>query len=274
MLNLVVIRFNMSLLSVVTITFNDSENLLRTRESLDLKQIRWIVIDGSQESEAKAKNQIIAKNACYTFVQEPDTGIFNAMNKGLSLVDTPLVTFLNSGDLHASKDVVSMILKSYEENGWNWAVGQTVAIDNSRVRLWEWPMPDHTSLKFKLSIRAFSHQATVYETDFIKKIGGYYEESIYSDWLLSLKMAKIQPPRIENKIWCFFTTGGISSQQKVDFWRRECVRLRKLESLQIWRNFILDWVLQYCAATLIKLDRGKFLMRPDLAKKYPLTRTD
>jgi len=255
-------------LSVVTITFHDSDGLKKTRDSLALDLVNWIVIDGSTDKESIAQNQKILKNVNCEFVQEQDRGRFDAMNKGLGLVKTELVTFLNSGDMHASLKVPRQIISSYKTHGWDWAVGQTVCVDHDGKELWNWPMPDASSLKFKLSIRSFSHQATVYKSQFLREMGGYYPNSLYSDWILSLRMSRHVRPYIHSKIWCHFLGGGISANQTVVYWSKECIKLRRMFGMQVGGNPIIDFLSQHSAALLIKLDRGKMLMRPDLAQKY------
>lgn len=257
-----------TVLSVVTITFNDSAGLLRTRNSLPTTRIKWYVIDGSDNLNELRKNKRILSGVKCTLIQEPDTGRFNAMNKGLNLVNSELVTFLNSGDIWVNKRVALKITKSFEALKWQWVVGQTICVDRDGREQWKWPIPNHNSLKFLLSVRSFPHQATVYKTSFIKDMGGYYEDSIYSDWILSLKLSKNTPPVISKEVWCYFLEGGISGMQTVNFWRKECVRLRQIANLCIKNSKVIDWLLQLLAATSIKIDRGKFLMRPDLAVKY------
>jgi hypothetical protein len=193
------------------------------------------------------------------------------MNKGLNLVETELVTFLNSGDMHADFKVPRQMISSHKTHAWDWAVGQTICVDSVGSQLWSWPMPVQDSLKFKLSIRSYSHQATVYRTNFLREMGGYYPQSLYSDWLISLKMSRHSNPYIHSKVWCHFLGGGVSSNQSVEFWAQECIRLRRLSGLQIAGNNIVDSLMQYSAALLIKIDRGKMLMRPDLDKKYNIS---
>jgi glycosyltransferase involved in cell wall biosynthesis len=252
-------------LSVVTITFNDSEGLRRTSLSIPDNFVEWIIIDGSTDKDEKRKNKIIAEKYQCRLIQEPDSGRFNAMNKGLSLASNELVCFMNSGDAFANKDVPKKICLSAETHKWIWAVGQTHCINNQGVMLWPWLMPRHNSLRLKLSLRAYSHQATVYRTDEIRKIGGYYEDSIYSDWVLSLRLARISPPFEDANLWCLFLAGGISSQQTITFWKKECVKLRRIYKLYVTGTKFGDFIFQELVAVLLKIDRkSNLLFRPDL----------
>ena len=252
-------------LSVVTITFNDSTGLRKTSTSIPDDFVQWIIIDGSTDLEEIKKNAEIARQFNCEFLQESDTGRFNAMNKGLTMAIGDLVCFINSGDSFTNKGVPKEICLSAEKFGWDWAVGQTKAIDSDGIFMWPWLMPKHNSLRLKLCLRAYSHQATVYRTSILRALGGYYEDSLYSDWLLSLRLAQISPPHEEANLWCLFLTGGISSQQTITYWKKECVRLRRLFKLYITATRIGDLICQEVAALLLRIDRrSNLLMRPDL----------
>ena len=252
-------------LSVITITFNDSAGLKKTSTSIPDSYVEWIVIDGSTDLEEKKKNRDIAQQFHCAFIQESDSGRFNAMNKGLTLATGELICFMNSGDSFANKHVPREICLSAEKYHWDWAVGQTQAVNEHGDVLWPWLMPRHNSLRFKLSLRAYSHQATVYRTSIIKTVGGYYENSLYSDWLLSMQLAKISAPHEDSNLWCHFLAGGISSQQTITFWKKECVRLRRMFKLYITGTRFGDLIFQEITAILLRIDRkSKFLFRPDL----------
>ena len=252
-------------LSVVTITFNDSAGLRKTSTSIPDDFVQWIIIDGSTDLEEKKRNAEISRRFNCEFLQENDTGRFNAMNKGLALATGELVCFMNSGDSFANKGVAKEICHSAEIFDWDWAVGQTQAINFDGKFLWSWLMPKHKSLRLKLCLRAYSHQATVYRTSRIRNLGGFYEDSLYSDWLLSLRLAQIARPHEEANLWCYFLAGGISAQQTITYWKNECVRLRRLYKLYITGTRIGDLIFQEITALLLRIDRrSTLLMRPDL----------
>ena len=88
------------MLSIVTINKNNQVGLQRTINSLASLQPRsyqWVFIDScsTDDSLAIAKQFSTDGDAV---VSEPDTGIYNAMNKGVRYATNPLILFLNSGD--------------------------------------------------------------------------------------------------------------------------------------------------------------------------------
>ena len=100
-------------LSIVTITYNNPEDLLKTYTSL--------------ESFRKAGGQHIIVNGGNTIkhligddcvlLEEPDKGIYDALNKGINLVQTPYLMLIHSGDSFvATLHVLEEQITSMNEN--------------------------------------------------------------------------------------------------------------------------------------------------------------
>jgi len=83
-------------LSVVTITFNNLDELRTTLGSLpNIPQVESVVINGGSCEKTKA---YLSEHRDIVSVSEPDHGISDAFNKGYAASHGELVTFLNSGD--------------------------------------------------------------------------------------------------------------------------------------------------------------------------------
>lgn len=87
-------------LSVITIVYNNVKDIERTMLSVlnqTYPNIEYILIDG--DSKDGTKDLIYKyKSRLAQFISEPDKGIYDAMNKGLSLATGDYVLFMNSGD--------------------------------------------------------------------------------------------------------------------------------------------------------------------------------
>ncbi len=100
------------LITIVTVVYNNEETLERCINSV-LEQkydnIEYIIIDGGSTDGTL---EIIKKyqNSIDYFVSEPDDGIYNAMNKGISLSAGNYLCFLNSDDYY-SNDFISESVK-------------------------------------------------------------------------------------------------------------------------------------------------------------------
>jgi hypothetical protein len=91
---------NDPLISIITVVLNNALKLEQTLQSVinhSKHRVEYIVVDGGSTDGTL---EIIKKydDQIDYWVSEPDLGIYNAMNKGLSLVNGNYVNFMNSGD--------------------------------------------------------------------------------------------------------------------------------------------------------------------------------
>jgi len=88
------------MLNIVTIKKDNRVGLQKTLDSLQNLQVRdfqWICIDSASiDGSAELANQF--KLAGDVVISEKDSGIYNAMNKGIQYVSGDYILFLNSGD--------------------------------------------------------------------------------------------------------------------------------------------------------------------------------
>ncbi len=87
-------------ISIITICYNNLLDLVKTHTSLRnyiSNEIEWVVIDGSANIEINHYLNNIEKNNIF-YLFEKDTGIYDAMNKGIKFANGDYLIFLNSGD--------------------------------------------------------------------------------------------------------------------------------------------------------------------------------
>lgn len=100
---------NLPSITIITINRNNLIGLKQTIESVKKQTyqgIEYIIIDGNSNDGCK---NLLQKEAAYiTFsLSEKDSGIFEAMNKGVSLANGEYLLFLNSGDILTSPNVLT-----------------------------------------------------------------------------------------------------------------------------------------------------------------------
>lgn len=97
--------------SVITICFNDLENLKRTASSV-LSQTHtdyeWLVVDGGS-SDGTADWLALQASPHLQWVSERDRGLYHAMNKGMDRAQGDYLIFMNSGDCFAEPDVLAKV---------------------------------------------------------------------------------------------------------------------------------------------------------------------
>jgi len=100
-------------LSIITVNLNNSTGLRKTIKSVvnqTYKHFEYIVIDGGSTDGSVDVIKEYSNNLSY-WVSEPDTGIYNAMNKGILVANGEYLQFLNSGDWLVNDTVIENILK-------------------------------------------------------------------------------------------------------------------------------------------------------------------
>ena len=149
------------MLSVVTINFNNAHGLKKTIDSLARLRVsgfEWIFIDGGSTdgSLELAKGFALPGDVV---ISEPDSGIYNAMNKGIQNATGNQILFLNSGDeLHSD-------IRSVEELGLN---------AESDLYLFGFQIRDKTRMPRSNAWRVWSmptsHQAIIYSSMLLTKL--------------------------------------------------------------------------------------------------------
>ncbi|WP_159085986.1 glycosyltransferase family 2 protein [Flavobacterium faecale] len=90
----------MKKLSIITINYNNLKGLKRTVESVvnqTWQEFEYIVIDGGSTDGSASYLENHSSNFDY-WISDSDTGIYNAMNKGIQKAKGEYLLFLNSGD--------------------------------------------------------------------------------------------------------------------------------------------------------------------------------
>lgn len=99
------------LISIITVTYNAQHELEETILSIinqTYPNIEFIVIDGNSTDDTV---KIIEKYKEHIdfFISEPDEGIYDAMNKGISHAKGEWLNFMNAGDSFASLDILQQL---------------------------------------------------------------------------------------------------------------------------------------------------------------------
>lgn len=103
---------NKPLISIITVVYNGAKHIEKTISSI-LEQtydnVEYIIIDGGSTDGTL---DIIKKyqHAIDYWVSEPDNGIYDAMNKGISLATGDYIHLLNSDDSYIGNNVISMVV--------------------------------------------------------------------------------------------------------------------------------------------------------------------
>ncbi|QKZ12242.1 glycosyltransferase family 2 protein [Spirosoma sp. KUDC1026] len=109
----------MPTVSIITITYNAGRFLERTVESV-LRQTatdyEYIIIDGGSTDGTLDIVQRYEKHIS-RWISEPDSGLYDAMNKGLHLATGDYVWFMNAGDELYDEETLQGLLERIQQTG-------------------------------------------------------------------------------------------------------------------------------------------------------------
>jgi len=153
-------------LSLITVTYNSAETLQNTIKSVRSQQINgleYIVIDGGSVDgtlELLAESSDVVSH----WISEPDSGIYDAMNKGVKLTTGEIIGFLHADDCFANTNILGEIIRRFSINDIDFLYGDLEYITTTKpskvLRYWQsgefstsmlkwgW-MPPHPTVYFK-----------------------------------------------------------------------------------------------------------------------------
>lgn len=210
----------LSRVSVITACYNSAKTIGATLESVRAQtwpDVEHIVIDGASTDTTQ---DVIAahcrqSNRVAYFASEPDSGIYDAMNKGLARATGDIICFLNSHDVYTDPDVVTRVVTRMTQRNLEAVYGDVIFFDaaspNRTIRryrsghfspgrlAWGW-MPAHPALFMTADVY---RRTGKFDTKY--KIAGDYDFIIRAFWQRQLK-AEHMP-----EVLVRMQTGGVSN---------------------------------------------------------------
>jgi glycosyltransferase involved in cell wall biosynthesis len=162
--------------SIITVCFNSEktiEDTLNSIKSQTYPDIEHIVIDGLSKDNT---NQIVSKysDTVSIHVSEKDNGLYDAMNKGLSLATGDIVGILNSDDVLADKSAIDKIVAGFNNNDVDAVYSDLIYVSeynlNKTTRLYSSKVFSKKMIKFGLML---PHPTFYVKKSCYDKFGGY-----------------------------------------------------------------------------------------------------
>lgn len=240
-------------LSIITINYNNAEGLEKTIKSViaqNIKNFEYIVIDGNSSDGSKDIIEKYADKIDY-WVSEPDSGIYNAMNKGIIQAKGEYLLFINSGDLLKNDISIERIIKQLTgEDIIYFDLDVYYSAENTVYKSY----PDILNFEYFLT-KTLPHPASFIKKRLFEKYGLYDENmTICSDWAFFINVIgdrKCSYKHIKESISIFFFDGMSSLPQNIELIRKEkkeylnkkyrlfrgLYRKRELQKIQNTKNY-------------------------------------
>jgi glycosyltransferase involved in cell wall biosynthesis len=230
-------------LSIITINLNNAHGLRKTIESVisqSSSDFEYIVIDGDSTDGSVEVIREFADRINY-WVNEPDNGIFHAMNKGIKQARGEFCQFLNSGDWLSSPDVIKKMLDTMPDC--------SIYYGNMLKQFPKGKIYRDTCEKGEITMLTFYKGAINHSPTFIKRSlfvkYGLYDEKlrIVSDWkwfLIVIGLNNELVKYINLDVTCFDMTGISNTNPELEKIERRKV-LEELIPVQILTDYDLNW---------------------------------
>jgi glycosyltransferase involved in cell wall biosynthesis len=213
------------ILSIITVNKNNSVGLEKTINSVicqSFNDYEYIIIDGASNDNSVEIIKNYSSKINY-WVSEPDSGIYNAMNKGIRIAHGDYCLFLNSGDFIVNENTLNELFKELsntEEAGIYYA-------DRISTKQLYLSFPKKIDINF-LIIHNLNHQNTLIKRSLFLE-HGYYNENFkissdYEFWLREFWIFRTLFKYIYTNI-TIYDSSGISSTSKFDYEINEAIRI-------------------------------------------------
>lgn len=236
---------------VVTVAWNDLKGLEATVRSVEEQSFlpdEHVIIDGGSSDGSAEFLEGLPTVAWRQFVSEPDNGIYDAMNKGLRLIDADYVMFMNSGDRFIDRQALNDVTTILKDVRPAWAFG----------RSWiEWPnRPGFHDLgadgrtKFFLGRATVPHQSTIISRKLMDAIGPFRtdvglsadQEHLVRAWLSA------EPLYIDRAI-ATCDAAGVGSRHKPWALSVQMHRHRRANRVPLYSNAVISAAVLAAGAT-------------------------
>ena len=225
-------------LSIITINYNNAEGLRKTMESVlaqTYTEIEYIIVDGASTDGSVDVIRELATRPTIKWVSEKDTGIYNAMNKGIRMATGEYIEILNSGDILFDANVTQRMIEhldqinSQNENSIGILYGNMIKVNASGKIVGKSGYTEYSLRQFYSS--TLNHDCAYIRRDLFEQYGLYDEQlKIVSDWkwyLQAIGLGKVKPEYVDIDV-TIFDDGGISETNLV---LRNAERRKVLEEL-------------------------------------------
>lgn len=205
-------------ISVITATYNSAKTIsdcISSVQNQNYPDIEHIIIDGaSRDKTIEIINS--QPNRVKKIISEPDSGMYNAMNKGIRLSSGDIVGILNSDDFFCDRDVIEKIVKAFEGTSIDAIYGdvQFINPDNINEIVRFYSSKNFNLKKFRFGFMP-AHPSFYVRRKYFEMLGYYKEDyKIAADYELLIRFLFVNKLRFRYLEMPFVSMrpGGISTK--------------------------------------------------------------
>lgn len=248
-------------ISVITVCRNASHLLKKTIESVleqTYENIEYIIIDGASTDNTRELVESYSERIDQ-FISEPDSGIYDAMNKGIHKASGDLMIFLNAGDYYVSKYALQYAVSKMNLEKADLFFGRFVWND---PRTQDIILSDHSWVTYTWDLQQsnFPHPATFYKKTLFDDLGRFDTSFTIAgdyEWNMRALVKHKTPFQYLDIITTVFFADGISN-------KKETEALNNDEKQKIFKKYLHPgWIykLDFRRDGADRLTRQKYLSK-------------
>lgn len=230
-------------LTIITVNLNNKAGLQKTVESVfkqTFREFEYIIVDGASvdgsiEEITKTDNPGIRQ---LQVISEPDSGVYEAMNKGIRAASGQYLLFLNSGDFLVDEHVLQEVFQ--KDHSADFLLGKCHVSENGKV-IWTSDPPEYVTFGF-LYTQGLAHQATFIKKDVFLQSGLYKEDFRYNGdiefWYRTIIMKDCTTERLPIVVADYNKHGISHVERENDRYKKE---KELILSNPLFRRFIPDY---------------------------------
>lgn len=167
-------------ITIVTVNYNNVSEIEKTILSVinqEYKNIEYIIIDGGSTDGSM---EVVKKyqNSIHRVVSEKDSGIYNAMNKGINLAGGEYINFMNSGDTFSNNQVLSKVFANCDDA--DIIYGHMNRVINDKIISYK-IHPEKLTYSYLIE-RSINHQSMFVKMSLAKKLPFNEKYTWIADW--------------------------------------------------------------------------------------------
>ena len=249
----------MALVSIITIARDHETGLRETFASVAGQDYpNWemlIVVGVSKDSTLETAKDFAQLNSRVRVIEQSGLGIFGAMNEGIENTRGEFTWFMNAGDKFADAHILGIAVNEITRAKVGLVIGGYRIDGGKEWQVYSYPKKEISGFAFAFSRRGGCHQAMIFRTSNLKRLGGYdLAYSLNSDFALVLRVIESAGALRVSEIYAAIEPGGVADQNIFTVHR---------EKHQIRRGFFgnassmvfLSWMWTFAAGSKIYLRR-------------------
>jgi len=240
-------------IAIITVVLNAERTIGDTLHSVASQthdDVEHIVIDGASTDDSL---RIIQSHDAHLahIVSEPDSGIYEAMNKGIRLATAPVIGILNADDVYQDDTVLAQVAKAHVDDKLDACYADLVYVKAGNLgqvaRFWR-------SREYQPGL-CFRGWMPAHPTFFVKKrvydSVGLFDQSLEYQADLEFCARAFEIHRISSKyvprLWVRMRLGGVTNNSLSGMWKGNWESYKALRALGLKRNVLVYFLLKFTA---------------------------